>query len=183
MTKIRISPVLWSLIIFLIALAVTFAIVTRENSYLKEINVYIPSQPQQNITVWPQPATTLPSGEIVPETPAYSSLGPILIYFFSVVIVIGIVLFFIPLSTLKLILKGLFAFLFCWGIFIILVMWLPVIAAGIIALAVGMIWFFLPKIWLHNTALMLALCAIAAVFGRFLTPWTAMILLAGTGGI
>jgi presenilin-like A22 family membrane protease len=172
----RLDPVYWSLIIFILAQIITFVVISRENTFLNNEQIYIPSQPSEIVTLWPQ-TTTLPSGQIS-ETPAYSSLGPILIYFFAVVIVLGIVLFLVPLSILKLILKGLFGFLFGWGTFIILVMWLPLAAAIILAIAVGLAWFFYPKIWLHNMALVLALSAVAAVFGRFLSPWTSMILLA-----
>jgi len=172
----RISPVYWSLLIFVFAQLILFVVIIRENTFLNQAQIYVPTQPDEIITLWPQ-TTIAPSGQVT-ETPAYSSLGPILIYFFAVVVVLGVVLFIVPVTTIKLILKGLFAFLFAWGIFIILVMWLPLAAAIAIALAVGLGWFFFPRIWLHNIALTLALVGVGAVFGRFISPWTSMILLA-----
>jgi len=172
---VKINPVFWSLLIFLVAQLITFIVIIRENIFLDEANIYVPLQPDEIVTLWPQ-TTTAPSGQVI-ETPVYSSLGPILIYFFAVVIILGVVLFFVPVKTLKIVLKGLFAFLFAWGIFIIVVLWLPVAAAVGIAAAIGIGWFFFPKIWLHNLALVLALVGVGAVFGRFISPWTSMILL------
>jgi presenilin-like A22 family membrane protease len=172
----RLNPIYWSLIIFIVAQIITFSVIARENTFLNNKQIYVPTQPAQIVTVWPQ-TTTSPSGQVT-TTPAYSSLGPILIYFFSVVVILGVVLFLVPVSILRLLLKALFAFLFGWGIFIILVLWLPLAATVPIALAVGLAWFFFPRIWLHNLALVLALSAVGAVFGRFISPWTAMILLA-----
>ena len=115
--------------------------------------------------------------EYVSETPLFSSLGAILIYFFAVVIVLAVVLFIIPLSALKLLFRALFAFLFSWGVFIVQVFWMPLIPSIIIALTIGILWFFMPRIWLHNIIMILTMVSLGAVFGRLLSPWTAMILL------
>jgi len=38
----------------------------------------------------------------------------------------------------------------------------------------GTFWFLIPLVWLHNLVLILAVSSLGAVFGRFITPWTAM---------
>jgi presenilin-like A22 family membrane protease len=172
------KPVFWSAGIFIIALALALLMAWRENPFLAQKNIYVPSQPAQAITIWPGPVTTTsPSGVTVTEAPAVSSLGPILIYFFSAVIVLGAVLFFIPLSALKFVLRITFAFMFGWGAFIILALWLPLVASIALAAAIGVSWFVLSKIWLHNLAMLLSLVALGAVFGRFISPWTSIIML------
>lgn len=169
------KPVYWSSLIFLMTQALTLLIAWRENPFLQQNNIYVPSQPTEPITFWPGPATN-PSGGVV-QTPVVSSLGPILIYFFTAIIVLGIILFIIPASTLRLILKALFAFLFGWGIFIVLVLWLPFYATVAVAVIMSLLWFFIARIWLHNIVMLLALVALGAVFGRFISPWTSMIMI------
>jgi presenilin-like A22 family membrane protease len=115
--------------------------------------------------------------EYVSETPVFSSLGAILIYFFAVVLILAAVLFVIPLSALKVLFRAFFAFMFAWGVFIVQVFWMPLIPSIIIALAVGTLWYFMPRIWLHNTIMILTMVSLGAVFGRLVSPWTAMILL------
>ena len=171
----RLNPVYWSILIFIVAQVLTFCVIARENSFLEANQIYVPSQPSEAVSIWPQP-TTDASGTVT-ETPVYSSLGPILIYFFSVVVILGIVLFLIPISALKIVLRILFAFLFCWAVFIILVLWLPFVASILIAAAVGLSWIFFPRIWLQNAVMILAMVGVGSVFGRLISPWTAMILL------
>jgi presenilin-like A22 family membrane protease len=171
------KPVYWSILIFIIAQCFMFAVVTRENGFLEDNDIYVPPQPTQPVVIMPQPATTSPTGEIIPEVPASSSLIPILVYFVALVIVVGLVLFFIPLSALKYLFRILFAFLFTWGVFILCVFWLPLWAAIIIALIAGMAWLFFPRVWLHNLVMIIAVASVSAVFGRLISPWTAMILL------
>ena len=118
----------------------------------------------------------LPSGEVT-ETPAYSSLGPVLIYVFTVVVVLGITLSLIPLTTLRFVLRLLFALMFSWGAFIATVFYLPLPFAITIGIVFGTVWFLIPFIWLHDLALILALASLGAVFGRFITPWTVMLLI------
>lgn len=192
----KIKPIYWSILIFVIAQVLTFIVVAREDYFLNAHNIYVPTQPPQIISVWPgtvtttaelTETTTLPSGQTTTNTTTttgttevtgYSSLGPILIYIFSVVIVLGLVLFLVPLSALRIILKALFAFLFSWGIFISVVLWVPLIPTLIIALAIGLIWFFIPRVWFHNLVMVLALVSVGAVFGRLISPWTAMLVIA-----
>ena len=175
LTKLKFKPVYWSILIFILAQALTFVVVARENPFLEENNIYVPPQPTQPVIIWPVP-TTSPSG-VVTTPPAASSLGPVLLYFAGLILVLGIVLFLIPLSALKFIFRLMFALLFAWGIFILLIFWLPLAATVPIALAIGLLWLFKPKIWLHNMVMVVALVSVSAVFGRLMSPWTAMILL------
>jgi presenilin-like A22 family membrane protease len=172
--KPQFKPVYWSILIFILAQILTFAVVWRQDPFLEENNIYIPPQPTE-VIIWPTP-TTLPGGEVITPPPT-SSLGPILIYFAVLIAVMGVVLALIPLSALKLVFRLLFAWLFAWGVFILLVFWLPLWLTLTIAVSVGLLWLFRPKIWLHNLVMVIAMVSVAAVFGRLISPWTAMILL------
>src|SRR5512137_2565429 len=92
--KISLEPVLWSCLIYILALALIFYYFPKEKTYIQEV---------------------ISEGGAIPE---YSVL-PILAYFFGVVIVFGAVLFFIPVSKLRLVLKIMFGFFYGWGVFII----------------------------------------------------------------
>jgi presenilin-like A22 family membrane protease len=111
------------------------------------------------------------------EAPAYSSVGPVVIYFAAVVAAMAIILAVIPLWALRYALRLLFALLFSWGAFILGVFYLPLPVAIIIAVAFGAAWFLVPLVWLHNLVLIMALTALGAVFGRFIAPWTAVVLI------
>lgn len=174
-TPARLNVAYWGILLFIIAQILTLLVASRIDPFLSDNNIYVPSQPPQAVSWWPG-QVTLPSGQVI-ETPAYSSLGPVLIYIFAVVAVLGLVLSLIPLSALRFAIRLLFAFLFSWGAFIALVLYLPLTFAIVIAAGVGIVWFLLPLVWLHNLVLILALVSLGAVFGRFITPWTAMILM------
>jgi presenilin-like A22 family membrane protease len=174
-TAFRLRPIFWSIIIFILAQALTFLVVPHEDVFLAKKNLSLPTQPAEAITIWPG-QTTSPSGEVT-QTPVVSSLGPILIYFFAVIIVLGIVLFSIPISALKTVFKLIFAFLFCWSIFVISYLWLPLAACIPMAVAIAALWFFNPRVWLHSLVMLGAMVALGEVFGRLISPWTAMILL------
>jgi len=172
---VKLSPVHWGLFMFLIAQVIILLVVTRMDPFFEEQNIYVPGQPAEDVTWWPGETTT-PSGEVV-EVPAYSSAGPIIIYVFAVAAGLGVVLSVIPLPALKLLLRLLFAALFGWGGFIATVFYLPYPAAIAAGVVLGAVWFAIPLVWLHNLVLITALAGVAAVFGRFISPWTAMILI------
>jgi presenilin-like A22 family membrane protease len=111
-------------------------------------------------------------------TPPQVSAGVPLAYFLGVVLMLGIVLFLIPVSKLRWVMKILFAGLYAWGMFIAMVLSLHIILAAIIAVAVSLVWFLWPRVWLHNLVMLFALVSVGAVFGRLLSPWTVLILLA-----
>ncbi len=103
------------------------------------------------------------------------SLGPIVAYFFGVVVVLGLILFIIPLSKLRLFFRVLFAFMFAWGIFIVAALNLPLAAAYTVAAIAGITWLFWARIWLHNLLLLITLSGAGSVFGFLFSPWTFMI--------
>jgi presenilin-like A22 family membrane protease len=139
------EPVLWSCILYILGLVLTF--------------IYI--HPEKQL---------IDSGVI--GTPPEFSAPPILAYFFGVVIVMGVILFLIPVSKLKLVLRCLFGFFYAWGIFIILALFIPWPAAIVIGAAAGIFWLFVPLVWLQNILLLITLVSVAAVFGMMVSPWT-----------
>ena len=207
--NLKIKPVFWGILIFIVAQAITFGVIIKQDAYLAEHEIVIPTQPE-DVILWPTTTTTTSTQtstnttwttvtstvsdsvivsistqtmvteyvtKYVGKTPLFSSLGAILIYFFAVVLVMAVVLSIIPLSALKIFFRALFAFLFAWGIFIVQVFWMPLIPSIIIAAVIGVLWFFKPRIWLHNIIMILTMVSLGAVFGRLVSPWTAMILL------
>jgi len=173
--SLKLNPIYWGLLIFIVAQVLILLLTSRIDPFLVEENIYIPSQPSETISWWPG-EVILPSGEVT-ETPAYSSLGPVLIYVFTVVVVLGITLSLIPLKTLRLVLRLLFALMFSWGAFIATVFYLPLPFAITIGIMFGTVWLLIPFVWLHDLVLILALASLGAVFGRFITPWTVMLLI------
>jgi presenilin-like A22 family membrane protease len=175
-TLLRFTPIVWGIIIFVLAQGITLLVASHEDAFLTKHNLSLPVQSPNIVSIWPV-QTTSPSGQVT-QTPAVSSLGPILIYFFAVIIILAIILFSVPLSALKSIFRVIFAFLYCWSIFVISYIWLPFAACVPLAVLIGVFWFFNPRIWLHNIVMLLAMVALGEVFGRLISPWTAMILLA-----
>jgi len=169
---VKLNMVYWGLFLFVVAHVLVLLVAPRIDPFLDEQDIYIPTQPSTPIAWWPG-EVTLPDGEIV-EVPAHSALGPILIYIFTAAAVIGLTLSKIPLTALKVLLRLLFALLFSWGAFIGTAFYLPLPLAVAIAIVFGTLWFVIPLIWLHNLVLILAISSLGAVFGRFITPWTAM---------
>lgn len=174
--RIGLNPAYWGVCIFIVAQIFTFLVISHLNPFIESSHIYIPPQSPESISLWPEPVQPAPAGETA--APAVGSLGPIIIYFFAVVIVLGITLFLVPISALRLLLRIIFAFLFTWGTFIILILWFPLIITLIIAITVGFAWFFVPRVWLHNLVMVLALVSLGAVFGRLISPWTSIILIA-----
>ncbi len=169
---VKLKAVYWGLLLFVIAQVLILLVTPRINPFLDEKDIYIPTQPSEPISWWPG-EVTLPSGEVI-EVPAHSALGPILIYILAAAAVLGFTLSRIPLTALKVVLRLLFALLFSWGAFIATVFYLPLPVAVAIAVVFGTFWFLIPLVWLHNLVLILAVSSLGAVFGRFITPWTAM---------
>jgi presenilin-like A22 family membrane protease len=169
---IKLKTVYWGLFLFVIAQVLILLVAPRIDPFLDENDIEIPTQPSAPISWWPG-EVTLPDGEVI-EVPAHSTLGPILIYILAAAAVLGLTLSKIPLSALKVILRLLFALLFSWGAFIATVFYLPLPVAVAIAVVFGTFWYLVPLVWLHNLVLILAVSSVGAVFGRFITPWTAM---------
>jgi len=169
---VKLNTVYWGLLLFVVAQILILLVAPRIDPFLEENDIEIPSLPSGPIYWWPGEVTT-PDGEVI-DVPAHSAFGPIVIYIIAAAVVIGITLSKIPLKALKVLLRLLFALLFSWGAFIATVFYVPLPAAVAIAVVFGTFWFVIPLVWLHNLVLILAVSSLGAVFGRFLTPWTAM---------
>jgi presenilin-like A22 family membrane protease len=169
---VKLNTVYWGLLLFVVAQILILLVAPRIDPFLEENDIDIPTQPSAPISWWPG-EVTLPDGEVI-DVPAHSALGPILIYILAAAAVLGLTLSKIPLKALKVLLRLLFALLFSWGALIATVFYLPLPVAVAIAVAFGTFWFLIPLIWLHNLVLILAVSSLGAVFGRFITPWTAM---------
>ena len=169
---VKLNTVYLGLVLFVVAQMLILLVAPRIDPFLEDNNIEIPTQPSAPISWWPG-EVTLPNGEVV-DVPAHSALGPITIYILAAAALLGLTLYKIPLKALKVLLRILFALLFCWGAFIATVFYVPLPVAVSIAVAFGTFWFLIPLIWLHNLVLILAVSSLGAVFGRFITPWTAM---------
>lgn len=143
------APVVWSCLLLILSQVITFTIAPREKAF---VDVYNFPSPQAGLQI------------------------PI-IYFFAAVVVIGLLLFLIPVPKLRLILTIVFTFIFAWGIFVLFSLLFPIYISIPLAVIAGAAWFFKPKIWLHNILLLLALVCVGLVFGYLLVPWTAMLFL------
>ena len=168
----KLNTVYWGLLLFVVAHVLVLLVTPRMDPFLDERDIYIPSQPPVTVSLWPG-EVTLPSGEVT-EVPAHSSLGPVLIYVLAAAGVLGLTLYLIPPTALKFVLRLLFALLFSWGALVATVFYLPLPLALAIAVVFGTFWFLIPLVWLHDMVLILAVSSLGAVFGRFITPWTAM---------
>ena len=169
---VKLNTVYLGLLLFVVAQMLILLVAPRINPFLDENDIEIPTLPSGPIYWWPG-EVTLPNGDVV-DVPAHSALGPILIYILAAAGVLGLILYKIPLAGLKVLLRLLFALLFSWGTFIATVFYVPLPLAVAIAVAFGTSWFLIPLVWLHNLVLILAVSSLGAVFGRFITPWTAM---------
>ena len=143
--------VLWSSLAFIIGAVIASYVASREIVFLEA-----------------NPQILVP--EVSPQFP--------LLYFFCSVAVIGIVLFFIPLSKLKWVFRILFVLLYALGIFVVFALMIPsLIVVAILAVAGGLTWLFVPRVWLHNLLMLIALSGVASVFGILIAPWPMMGLL------
>jgi presenilin-like A22 family membrane protease len=147
--KSRITPIIWSGLVMVAALALTLYVAVLEKPFFATNNFASPDYP----------------------------LGGVTLYFFGVVAVMAVVLFFIPLKWLKYVFKILFALMFAWGMFWIVFLHFPAFEAiGYTAAAlVGIVWLFWARIWLHDILLLIALAASGSLFGYLFSPWTFMI--------
>ena len=103
------------------------------------------------------------------------SLGPIVLYFFGVIVLLAVILFFIPLRWLRLVFRALFGFMFGYGVLIVTALTWPIYVAGPLAVIAAVVWLFWARIWLHDLLLLVALAGAGSVFGFLFSPWTFMI--------
>ena len=142
--KNKLNPLLWSGLIFVISQAITLYVAFKERDYIEAYQI----------------------------APPQISLELPVIYFFSAVVVIGVILFLLPINKLRLLFRIIFTFLFAWGIFITLGLSMPTLMASIISVTGGLLWYLKPKVWLHNLLMIFAMASIGALFGLLLSPWT-----------
>ncbi len=149
------GPFLWSGTIFIVCLALAFLATHREKAAIETGQFPVPP-------------------EIIGTPPEEAALP--LLYFFGLTVVLGIVLFLVPLSKLRLVLRVVFGFAFSWGTFILL--WLfsiPPWLSGAVALIIGLTWLLKPRIWLHDLLLVFTLVGMASIFGVIFSPWTVVV--------
>jgi len=147
--KIVLPPVIWAGLILLAAEVITVFLALREQEFLEEMEITLPTV----------------------------SLGLPILSFFGAVVVVTVVMLLVPLSQLRLVFKALFAFLFAWGMMVLLGLYWPVAVAAPIAVAVALVWFFIPKIWLHNLLMVVTLIGLGITFGVLLPPWMVIVLM------
>jgi len=142
----NLDPFLWSSLIFIVSQTITLYTAFREKDFVETNQI----------------------------TPPQISLEIPVLYFFGAVVFLGVILFLLPIDKLKIAFRIMFTFLFAWGIFITLGLSLPILAASLISLAGGLVWYLKPRVWLHNLLIIFALASAGAVFGLLLSPWTAV---------
>lgn len=145
----RFQPVIMACLLHVLGLIVTFLYIRPGKVYIEENQIAMP--------------------QVDPL--------PIILYFIGVVVVIGLVLYFIPMSKLKYVLRVLFGVFYAWGIFVITGIFLPGPAAVGLGAALGILWLFLPLVWLQNLLLLLTLVGVGGVFGSMISPWAMVIIM------
>jgi presenilin-like A22 family membrane protease len=145
----RFEPLIGSSLIFTVLLALTYLILPPIQTYIETNNIEVPQV----------------------------STGFATIYFLVAAGVMGLILFLIPVKFLRLVLKALFALMFVWGVFVYTVLYLPFVAAVIIAGGMGLLWFIQPRLWLHNLLLIFALVSLGSTLGPAFSPWAVALLL------
>lgn len=171
-TKANYIPPLWSAVIFLICFGLMFLQVSKESAYIESSQISVPSISGASNGV--------PGGaglENVAEAISINSTGMPILYFFLLAALLGIALYFVPVAKLWLLLKILFGLGFSWGIFIFFALYLPIVAAAIIAIGGGLAWFFISSVWIHNILLILTLVSLGTVFGAMFSPWTVILIM------
>jgi presenilin-like A22 family membrane protease len=145
--KSKLSPFIWSGIVMVLALALTLSVAPRSQTYFEE------------------------QGFASPDV----SLGPIVGYFFGVVVVMAVVLFLIPLNALRVVFRVLFSLMFAWGVFIITGFTIPLPSSITLAVLCGAAWLFWARVWLHDLLLLVTLSGASAIFGYLFSPLTFVI--------
>jgi presenilin-like A22 family membrane protease len=147
MMKSKLSPFLWGGLVMVLALALALSVAPQGQTYFEEQNFESPDV----------------------------SVGPIVGYFFGVVVVMAVILFFIPLNMLRLVFRVLFALLFAWGILIVTGFSFPMALSITLAAIFGLAWLLWARVWLHDLLLLVALSGAGAVFGYLFSPLTFII--------
>ena len=175
-TLLRLRPIFWSIAIFILAQGLTLLVASHENAFLTKHSLSLPTQPPESVSIWPA-QTTSPSGEVT-QTPAVSSAGPDTYLFPGGDCHPGNS----PLCHSDISVKGSFQGNFC--LFILLEYFR---CRNNLAAVNCQYWYrachrrnmvFQPQSVAAQPGDAVAMVALGEVFGRLISPWTAMILLA-----
>lgn len=142
----RLDPFLWGSLILITCQIFTLSVAFREKHFVEAYQI----------------------------TPPQISLELPVVYFLGVVVLLGAIIFLVPIDKLRIAFRIMFTLLFAWGMFITLALSLPILAASLISIAGSLMWLFRPRVWLHNLLMMCTLASVGAVFGFLLSPWTAI---------
>lgn len=145
--KSKISPILWSSLVMVAALALTLFVAGKEKVLFEASQIASPG-----LSLW-------------------WAVG----YFFGVAVVMGIILFIIPLSKLRFVFRLLFGLMFAWGVFVVFALTLPSVVAYALAAIAGIVWLLWARIWLHDLVLLITLASAGSAFGFLFPPLTFMI--------
>jgi len=144
--RARLDPFLWGSLILITCQTFTLYVAFREKHFVETYQI----------------------------TPPQISLELPVVYFLGAVVLLGAVLFLVPVDKLRIVFRIMFTFLFAWGMFITLALSLPILPASLISIGGGLMWLFRPRVWLHNLLMIFTLASVGAVFGFLLSPWTAI---------
>ena len=145
--KHKLTTYFWSALTMIVALAVTLYTASKQKVYVEQQGISSPDV----------------------------SAPPIILYFFGVVLVTVIVLFLIPVSKLKYVFRVLFTVMYGWGMLIIIFLVGPDWLAWTLAVIAAAAWLFVPRVWVQDIVLLIALSAAGSVFGYIFSPKTFMI--------
>jgi len=161
-----------SSLLFIISLSLMFIAVSREAELIQTSQISVPSFSGSG---GDSPGSS-GIGDISDAVTIHSTGIPVL-YFFFIAALLGVILYFIPISRLKLTMRILFGLAYAWGTFIYFGLLLPFAAALVLALVISLAWLLVPRVWLHNLLLVLMLVSMATVFGVMFSPWTIIVIM------
>lgn len=170
--KPKYIPLLWSGVIFLVCFGLMSLVLVRVAGFIDSSQIHVPSVSGA--------AGGVPGGaglDNISEAITVDSAGIPVLYFFIAAALLGVALYFIPIAKLLLLLRVMFGFGFAWGVFIFLSSFFPVAAAVAVAVCAFVVWFIIPRIWLHNALLALTLVSLGAIFGAMFSPWTVILIM------
>ncbi len=166
------QPFLWSGLIYLVALGLTLMVSFQEKALVESQQIVVPNLSGGLGGISGEGGLENIAGAVAPE-----STVPGIAYFLGVIALLGLVLFLIPVSRLKLVLRLFYGFAFVWGAFVVGAFLMPWVMAVVVAVGAGLAWLLAPRVWLHNGLLVLTLVGLSSVFGAMLSPWTVIFIM------
>lgn len=165
-------PFLWSGLIYLLGLGLTFLVSLRGKALVESSQIVIPNLSGGLGGVSGEGGLESIAGAVAP-----ASILPGIIYFLGVVALLGLVLLLIPVSKLRLLLRIFYGLAFAWGTFVVAALLMPWFVAAAVAVGVGLAWLLTARVWLHNGLLVLTLVGLSCVFGAMVSPWTVIVIM------